>query len=112
MPVGDLNRLQRRLRYVEAALVQMLREERRLREWFSAPKLVSMGLPGLPRTASGLTRHARERGWESKITRRDGAGEMRVCHFASLPPGAFEALIGLVMRTPAPEPAVPGAARA
>lgn len=98
-------RLQRRIRYLEAALLQVLRGESRLREWFSASDLVSFRLPGLPATQSGMSRHARDNRWESRII-TGIRGETRQYHFASLPNRAFDAMLERVLRCPVPDEAL------
>lgn len=92
---ADLAKLHRRVAFLEAAVVQMLRAETSLKEWFSAREIADLRLPGLPSSPWGIARVAR--GWEFRIVRGQG-GEHRQYHFASLPRRAFEAFIARVVR--------------
>jgi hypothetical protein len=88
--------LQRRLRYIEAAFVQQLRGERRLKEWFTAAQLATLRLPGLPATRQGISRRASAGGWRHRIATGIG-GERYEYHFAGLPRAAFETLIQRIL---------------
>lgn len=89
---AEWSELQRRLRFVEAALVQTLRGQRRLKEWFSAVELTALELPGLPMSRQGLLRRAQAERWQQRTMY--GAGGVRYeFHFSSLPRLAFEALL-------------------
>lgn len=90
---AELSALRRRCRFMEAALVQLLRGKSNLKEWFSAAELIEMQLPGLPMTTAGLTRLARAECWPVK-----SAGNKRLYHFSGLPRRAFETLIDLVVK--------------
>lgn len=113
--------LQRRLRFVEAALVQALRGQRQLKEWFGAAELAELGLPGLPGTRQGLLKRAHAEKWEHRSMYGSG-GERYEFHFSSLPRLAFEALLERIIITmpgeaapaprPAPAPAIPPRAMA
>lgn len=96
---AQLGRLHRRIRYLEAALVQVLRDESALREWFSSSEIVSFELPGLPRTVSGMTRHAKDNAWEKRIV-MGPRGEQKEYHFTSLPARAFDIMLERVLRNP------------
>jgi hypothetical protein len=102
LPASDLARLQRRVAFLEAAVIQMLRDDRGLREWFSAAEIANLGLPGLPMTRAGIARIAREQGWAFRTTRGKG-GHQRLYHFADLPRRAFTAFIERVVRA-GPDP--------
>lgn len=112
VPATEWAELQRRLRFVEAALVQSLRGRRQLREWFTVPELVAMELPGLPRTRQGLLRRAHAEGWQTRQLYGSGGAHYEL-HFASLPRPAFEALLqSIIVAMPAeegdrPVPAIP-----
>lgn len=97
IPAAELGRLRRRVMFLEAALVQVLRDERQVREWFAAGELAALMLPGMPVTASGIARLARRERWEQRITMRRGA-ERVVYHFSSLPRAAFAELLARVLR--------------
>lgn len=101
VPALELARLRRRVVYLEAALVQVLREDGQLREWFTAAELAGLRLPGLPTTRQGIARLARAGGWEARVTTGRG-GERVSYHFSALPRRAFEALIALVLREGSP----------
>lgn len=112
IPAREWAELQRRLRFVEAALIQSLRGKRRLREWFTVPDLVAMELPDLPRTRQGLLRRAHAEGWQMRQLYGSGGAHYEL-HFASLPRAAFEALLqDIVVALPPeagdrPVPAIP-----
>ncbi|GBR50046.1 hypothetical protein CSR02_00020 [Acetobacter pomorum] len=92
-----LANMQRRMRYLEAALAQVTGQDNSLREWFPAAELVSYQLPGLPVTASGLIRHAKAHKWDYRIA--EGLrGERIEYHFTSLPQQAFNEMLERVLR--------------
>lgn len=97
IPAAELGRLRRRVMFLEAALVQVLRDERQVREWFTAGELAALVLPGLPATASGIARLAKRERWEPRITMGRG-GERVVFHFSDLPRAAFVELLNRIMR--------------
>ena len=95
IPAAELSRLQRRVRFLDAAIGQMMREGGRLREWFTAGELATMQLPGLPTTRQGIAMAAARGCW---ATRRDGApAGRRLYHFSGLPQRAFDTLITRVL---------------
>jgi Mu DNA-binding domain len=96
IPAADLSRLQRRVAYLEAVLIQVMREKKRIKEWFSAAELVALRLPGLPTTKGATTRHARAEGWAARAVPCQG-GQRHEYHFSSLPRRAFDALIAMVV---------------
>jgi hypothetical protein len=109
VPTAELAKLCRRVTFLEAAIVQFLRDKNRLKEWFSAGELAALSLPGLPRTASGIARLAQRQLWDAKITHGRG-GERVLYHFSSLPRLPWAAFIDLVVRgdlddQPPPAPA-------
>jgi hypothetical protein len=108
IPAADLARLRRRVAFLEAALVQVLRDEGALREWFTAGELAALALPGLPATASGIARMARRERWEARITMGRG-GERSVYHFSALPRAAFAELLARVIRAGAGPDGLPEA---
>ena len=97
LPSGELARLRHRVAFLEAAMVQVMREDQQLREWYSAGELAALHLPGLPATASGIARLAKRERWESRIVTARG-GERQQFHFSALPRAAFAAFIGIVLR--------------
>ncbi len=85
-------RTQRRIRYLEAALVQAYRAQRHLKEWFSTAELLALRLPDLPTTRQGIVRRAHVEDWSCRITTGRG-GERYQFHFSNLPRKAFEEMI-------------------
>lgn len=98
VPSAELAKLHRRVAFLEAAIVQVLRDKDRLREWFSAGELASLRLPGLPGTASGIAKLAARQRWDRSITQGKG-GERVLYHFSSLPQRAFTIFIDIVVRS-------------
>lgn len=112
LPAAELAKLYRRVAFLEAAIVQVLRDKKRLREWFSARELAALRLPGLPGTASGISKLAQRQRWDRSITHGKG-GERTLFHFSCLPPRAFAVFIDLVVRSgmeKEPPPSAPAAA--
>ena len=97
VPSAELAKLRRRVAFLEAAILQVLRDKDRLREWFSAAELAALRLPGLPGTASGVAQLAKRQQWERRITHGRG-GERVLYHFSDLPRLPFAAFIDLVVR--------------
>ena len=106
LPAAQLAQMQRRMAFLEAVLVQVLRDERQMREWVTAGDLAALRLAGLPSTASGIARMARREGWESRIAQGRG-GESVQYHFASLPRASFADFIDRVMRAHVADLAAP-----
>lgn len=96
VPASEWAELRRRVLYLEATLVQVMREARCLKEWFSVAELAALRLPGLPASKNAVTRLARESGWRFRVAACQG-GSRHEYHFASLPRRAFEALIERVL---------------
>lgn len=94
---AKLANMQRRMRYLEAALAQVTGQDNSLREWFPAAELVGYQLPGLPVTASGLIRHAKAHKWYYRIAEGQ-RGERMEYHFTSLPQRAFDEMLARVLR--------------
>lgn len=109
-------RAQRRIRYLEAALVQACRAQRQLKEWFTAAELLALRLPDLPTTRQGVVRRAHAEDWLCRIVAGRG-GERYEFHFTNLPRKAFEEMIRRIVEPPsgmvdapisdAPAPQVP-----
>jgi len=100
IPASELAQLRRRVIYLEAALIQVMRDQRRIKEWFTAAELIALRLPGLPATKAAVTRIAREQGWRLQPIPCQG-GERHAYHFTSLPRRAFQGLIDMVLAPPA-----------
>ncbi|SMF41970.1 Mu DNA-binding domain-containing protein [Tistlia consotensis] len=82
----------RRMHFLEAVVIQVLRHKAGLKEWFSAAELAALGLPGLPATRQGINRAARQRGWRFReVPARSGFR----CeyHVTTLPAAAFDDLV-------------------
>ncbi|BAE50538.1 DNA-binding protein [Paramagnetospirillum magneticum] len=99
IPASELAQLRRRVLYLEAALIQVIRDQRRIKEWFTAAELVALRLPGLPTSKAAVTRIAREQGWTTEKVPCQG-GERHAYHFTSLPRRAFQGLIDMVLAPP------------
>ena len=97
LPAAELARLRRRVAFLEAALIQVLRDEGGLREWFTAAELAALRLPGIPASRGGIARVAREQGWDCRPERVQG-GNRLLYHYATLPRRAFAAFIDRVLR--------------
>lgn len=108
LPAAELAWMQRRVAFLEAALVQTLRGQAEIKEWFNAAELAELRLPGLPTTRSGVARLARARGWETRITTGNG-GETKLYHFSDLPRQAFQGFIDRVVKLRRVDDALPDA---
>lgn len=98
LPIAELAHIQRRNHFLEAALVQVLRDGNRLKEWFSIAELLGLRLPGLPTTKSGLSRLIRREKWTAK-TAHGPNGDTLYIHFSALPHRAFSCLLDRVLKT-------------
>lgn len=107
VPVSEIAALKRRVRFLEAAVIQMLRHGSRVKEWFSAAELAEFRLAGLPSTAAGVARIAREQAWTTDCSPSRG-GHRHLYHFSSLPRRAFEDLIDRIIRVLPPADAPEG----
>lgn len=86
----------RRAQYLEAVMIQVLRDQAEVREWFTAAQLAELRLTGLPRTKAGMTRLATAHSWRRR--RAVGRGGSRYeYHVSSLPPRAFDDLVGRIV---------------
>lgn len=90
---------QRRLAFLHAVIIQILRDEARLREWFSASELAALRLPGLPRTKAGVSRLAASQHWPRRSVPGRG-GERFEYHVYALPERAFSTLLDRIMTAP------------
>jgi hypothetical protein len=90
---------QRRLAFLHAVIVQILRDEARLREWFSAAELAALRLPGLPRSKGGVARIAAAQHWPRRSVTGRG-GERFEYHVYALPERAFSALLDRIVTAP------------
>jgi hypothetical protein len=81
----------RRLKYLEAVIIQILRDAKRLKEWFSAAELAAFRLRGLPRSSARL--------WRFRDASGNG-GARREYHCTALPEPAFADLLDRIMLPP------------
>lgn len=103
IPAAEMAQLRRRVAYLEAALIQVLRDGNRIKEWFSAAELADLHLPGMPTSRAAVTRQAKKEGWMARQVPGQ-RGAPHIYHFSSLPRRAFAALIDLVLKNPPPVP--------
>lgn len=112
VPAEEWAYVNRRMTYLEAVLVQVLRGRDRIQEWYEAADLAALRLPGVPTSKNAVTRAAKAGGWlRREVT---GLGGVRYqYHCTSLPARAFDALVGRILdvsgapgapiQTPVPE---------
>lgn len=89
----------RRLAFLEAVLVQVLRDENPVREWFTAKELAALNLPELQYSPAGITRKSIHHKWAYKTVKQHGR-KMLAYHYSSLPNRAFEAFIRRIVDLP------------
>lgn len=92
IPATELATIRRRVRYLEATLIQVMRGSKGIKEWFSSADLEALRLPGLPSSKGAITRQAREQDWRARSN-----GTCKEYHFSTLPRRPFEALIDRVL---------------
>ncbi len=101
VPIEDWAYAQRRVKYLEAVLVQLLRDKERLQEWYNAKEIAALCLPGIPSTQSGVSRYAGANHWRRKNQPYQG-GKRYLYHYTSLPVRAFDALIARILNIDPP----------
>jgi len=89
---------QRRVTYLEALLLRVVRERKNIQEWYDAAELAALRLPGLPASHAAVTRKARAGRWPSRKE-----GRYSLYHVTNLPARAFDALIGRILDLPEPD---------
>lgn len=113
---------QRRLAWLEALLLWVVRDTGQLPEWYDAAELAALRLPGLPASRSGIANRATAENWP-RIKVQGRKGHRFAYHVSSLPARAFDALIIRILDlppfetveqtlldvTPAPAPELPRA---
>ncbi|MCW9034564.1 MAG: DNA-binding protein [Rhodospirillales bacterium] len=99
VPADEWAFVNRRLRYLEAVLIQVLQDRDRIQEWYDAAEIAALMLPGLPATKSGITRLANKAGWRRMAVPGRGGSRYQY-HFASFPARAFDALIERILNIP------------
>ena len=97
---------QRRLAYLEALLLRVVREQGKVQEWFCAAELAGQMLPGLPTTAQAVTRKATKERWKKRKAKVQGTW-MNAYHVTSLPARAFDVLISRILDLPEIDAVVP-----
>ncbi len=96
IPAEEWSHAQRRLQYLEAVTIQLLRGRSRVREHYTIAEITEMRLRGLPRSRSGLARLAKAEGWRYRIGVGKG-GERYEYHISSFPSQAFDDLLGNIL---------------
>lgn len=93
---------QRRLTFLDAVLIRVLRDDCGAQEWFSAAELASLNLPGLPMGRDAITRRARSGKWARM---RGGPSENMayLYHVTHLPSRAFDELVRRILDLPEEE---------
>ncbi len=102
VPADDWAYAQRRMTYLEAVLVQVLRDKNRIQEWYDATELASIRLPGLPTSKASITRIAKSRGWLKREIKAQGGVRFQY-HYTSFPARSFDALIARILHVEPPE---------
>ncbi|MCF1741260.1 hypothetical protein [Paradevosia shaoguanensis] len=88
---------QRRVAYLEAIALRLVRDSGYLQEWFSAVELASYSLPGMPSSAGAITRKASKECW----LRFDMPELERPCyHITALPRRAFDEVLSRILALP------------
>lgn len=85
----------RRVAYLEALLLRVVRQETAFREWYEAGELETLRLPGLPPTRQAIARKANTEGWQ-----RVRRGGRFYYHATALPGRAFDALLARIIDLP------------
>ncbi len=106
VPADEWNYAQRRLKYLEALLLRIVRDKDNIQEWFSAAELAGHLLPGLPSTIEGVSRKASKERWMKRKGKFQGAW-LNAYHVTSLPSRAFDALVSHILNLPAIDAIVP-----
>lgn len=96
IPADHWGFMTRRLRYLEAVIIQILGDRGLLKEWYTAGELAELQLPGLPRTRQGIARLASTHRWRNQIIMQRGQ-EARVYHCTVLPHRAFDGLLDRII---------------
>jgi len=102
VPADEWAYVQRRTKYLEAVLLQVLKDETRIKEWFDAGEIAEMRLPGLPASKSGIARIAKAHNWRRYEVKGRG-GKRYLYHYSSLPARAFDNLVGRITGFSMPE---------
>lgn len=95
VPADDWAQVNRRVAYLEALLLRVVREESAFREWYQAAELEALRLPGLPPTRQAIARKANAERWPR--VRKEGRF---FYHVTALPARAFDALLARIIDLP------------
>ena len=95
VPADDWALVNRRVAYLEALLLRVVRQESAFREWYEAAELEALRLPGLPPTRQAIARKANAEGW-ARVRRR---GRF-FYHVTALPGRSFDALLFRIIDLP------------
>lgn len=106
VPADEWGYIRRRVVYLEAVLLRVIRDGNHMREYFAAGELAGMVLPGLPDTPEGVTRKASREKWRKRKT-KVGSTWLNVYSVTSLPKRAFDALISRLLELPDIDEAAP-----
>lgn len=99
VPADEWAYNQRRVKYLEALLVHIVRDEAKIQEWFSAAELAAKVLPGLSRTTEAISRKAGNENWKKRKAKFQGRW-FYVYHVTSLPARTFDELISRILALP------------
>ncbi|MDR0807684.1 MAG: hypothetical protein LBE86_00900 [Gemmobacter sp.] len=95
VPADEWAYCNRRLAYLEALLLRIVRERAAFQEWYDAAELEGLRLPGLPPARQAIARKAHKEGWP-RIRR----GPRLAWHVTALPRRAFDALLARLIDLP------------
>lgn len=95
VPADEWAYSQRRLAYLEALLLRIVRDRVAMQEWYDTAELVALRLPGLPQSRQGIAQKAKRESWP-----RRHAGTRVAFHVTALPARAFDALIARILDLP------------
>lgn len=95
VPADEWAYCNRRLAYLEALLLRVVREQAAFQEWYDAEELERLRLPGLPPSRQAIARKAHKESWP-RIKR----GTRLAYHVTALPRRAFDALLARLVDLP------------
>ena len=95
VPADEWAYNQRRLAYLEALLLRIVRDHNAMQEWYDGTELVALQLPGLPQSRQGIAQKAKRENWP-----RRHVGTRVAFHVTALPARAFDALISRILDLP------------
>lgn len=95
VPADEWAYCNRRLAYLEALLLRIVRDQAAFQEFYDAAELECLHLPGLPPSRQAIARLANKEGWP-RIRR----GSRLAWHVTALPRRAFDALLARIIDLP------------